>query len=146
MPTISVTVRRFHDTGKPGWFILLPFTIIGLVPYHYWTCFLKGDPAKNAYGENPLKSFIENPDTLKLSSIEIDNACYQICDGEISISISGGSSPYTVSWKDSLGVEFDNINTTIEDLCPALYVLDYTDNNGCVASDTLIVEERDSFN
>ena len=90
--------------------------------------------------------FIENPDTLKLSSIEIDNACYQICDGEISISISGGSSPYTVSWKDSLGVEFDNINTTIEDLCPALYVLDYTDNNGCVASDTLIVEERDSFN
>ncbi len=65
LPTISVTVRRFHDTGKPGWFILLPFTIIGLVPYHYWTCFLKGDPAKNAYGENPLKSFFENPDNLE---------------------------------------------------------------------------------
>ena len=53
LPTISVTVRRFHDTGKSGWFIFLPFTIIGLVPYHYWTCFLKGDPEKNAYGKNP---------------------------------------------------------------------------------------------
>ena len=56
LPTISVTVRRFHDTGKPGWFILLPLTIIGLVPYHYWTCLLKGDPEKNAYGSNPLNS------------------------------------------------------------------------------------------
>ena len=65
LPTISVTVRRFHDTGKPGWFILLPFTIIGLVPYHYWTCFLKGDPAKNAYGENPLNRFSENLDNLE---------------------------------------------------------------------------------
>ena len=54
LPTISVTVRRFHDTGKPGWFILLPFTIIGLVPYHYWTCLSKGDPEINAYGSNPL--------------------------------------------------------------------------------------------
>ena len=56
LPTISVTVRRFHDTGKPGWFILLPLTIIGLVPYHYWTCLSKGDPEKNAYGSNPLNS------------------------------------------------------------------------------------------
>ena len=65
LPTISVTVRRFHDTGKPGWFILLPFTIIGLVPYHYWTCFLKGDLSKNVYGENPLNSISENPDNLE---------------------------------------------------------------------------------
>ena len=65
LPTISVTVRRFHDTGKPGWFILLPFTIIGLVPYHYWTCFLKGDPSKNEYGENPLNSISENLHNLK---------------------------------------------------------------------------------
>ena len=64
LPTISVTARRFHDTGKPGWFILLPFTIIGLIPYHYWTCFLKGDPSKNVYGENPLNSLSENADKL----------------------------------------------------------------------------------
>ena len=40
------------------------FTIIGLVPYHYWTCFLKGDPSKNAYGENPLNNISENLDNL----------------------------------------------------------------------------------
>ncbi len=56
LPTISVTVRRFHDTGKSGWFILLPLTIIGLVPYHYWTCISKGDIKKNAYGKNPLNN------------------------------------------------------------------------------------------
>ena len=64
LPTISVTVRRFHDTGKSGWFILLPFTFIGLVPYHYWTCFLKGDPSKNIYGETPLNSISENADII----------------------------------------------------------------------------------
>jgi len=57
----------FWDKRKPNLLstILLPFTIIGLVPYHYWTCFLKGDLSKNAYGENPLNSISENPDNLE---------------------------------------------------------------------------------
>lgn len=54
LPTIAVTVRRFHDIGKSGWFILLPLTIIGIIPYHYWTCLSKGDPDINFYGKNPL--------------------------------------------------------------------------------------------
>ena len=65
LPTISVTVRRLHDTGKSGWFILLPLTIVGLVPYHYWTCLSKGDPEKNAYGINPLNSISDQADNLK---------------------------------------------------------------------------------
>ena len=54
LPTIAVTVRRFHDIGKSGWFILLPLTIIGIIPYHYWTSLSKGDPDINFYGKNPL--------------------------------------------------------------------------------------------
>ena len=36
--------------------------------------------------------FISNPDTLQLSNITIENACYQSCDGELSVTIEGGQS------------------------------------------------------
>ena len=32
----SVTVRRLHDVGKSGWWYLLVFTGIGIVPILYW--------------------------------------------------------------------------------------------------------------
>ncbi len=55
LPTIAVTIRRFHDIGKSGWYILLPLTIIGVIPYHYWTCIVKGEEGTNIYGKDPLK-------------------------------------------------------------------------------------------
>jgi len=54
LPTMSLTIRRFHDIGKSGWYILLPITIIGIIPYHYWTCLIKGNRNTNLYGDNPL--------------------------------------------------------------------------------------------
>ena len=53
LPLLAVQVRRLHDTGKPGWFIL-----IGLVPYIgslillVLMC-LDSQPGFNQYGENP---------------------------------------------------------------------------------------------
>ena len=55
LPTVAVTIRRFHDIGKSGWYILLPFSIIGVIPYHYWTCIVKGEEGTNNYGGDPLK-------------------------------------------------------------------------------------------
>lgn len=34
--TLSVFIRRLHDTGKSGWWLLIIFTIIGLIPLVYW--------------------------------------------------------------------------------------------------------------
>lgn len=51
-PQLSLTFRRLHDTGKSGWWFLLSFTIIGLIPLLVWWC-TTGDPKKNRYGNIP---------------------------------------------------------------------------------------------
>ncbi len=53
IPSISICVRRFHDIGRTGWWILLPFTIIGIIPYIWMLC-IKGDDQHNQFGPNPL--------------------------------------------------------------------------------------------
>ncbi len=54
LPTTSLAIRRFHDIDKSGWYILLPFTIIGILPYYYFTSFVKSSSGENKYGSNPL--------------------------------------------------------------------------------------------
>ena len=87
---------------------------------------------------------IANPDTLQLSSIVTDSACYQICDGAISVSIEGGTSPYNVSWTIN-SLVFDTLNTSISSLCPDMYTLNFSDENGCTETENIILYERDSF-
>lgn len=54
IPFISVSVRRFHDTGKSGWFFLiLLIPIVGLVLFIVWMA--KASDDKNKYGQNLLK-------------------------------------------------------------------------------------------
>jgi len=52
IPQLSLIFRRLHDTGKSGWWFLLSFTIIGLIPLFVWWC-TTGDPEKNRYGNIP---------------------------------------------------------------------------------------------
>lgn len=50
LPTFAVGVRRLHDLNKSGWWILLIFTGIGIMPIVYWCCFINGDEDNNQYG------------------------------------------------------------------------------------------------
>ncbi|CAN5228616.1 DUF805 domain-containing protein [soil metagenome] len=53
IPSIAVSVRRLHDTGKSGWLYLLWFVpIIGWILLLIWYC-EKGDAAANIHGEPP---------------------------------------------------------------------------------------------
>ena len=52
LPSIAVGVRRLHDIGKSGWWILLPLTIIGIFVIIYWAAQVSEDD--NEYGKNPL--------------------------------------------------------------------------------------------
>ena len=53
LPSIAVTVRRLHDTGRSGWWILLSFIpIIGALVLLYFMV-ISGEPQDNAYGPNP---------------------------------------------------------------------------------------------
>ena len=46
LPTLAVGVRRIHDHGKSGWFILVPF-------YNLYLWIADGEGMPNAYGPGP---------------------------------------------------------------------------------------------
>ena len=46
IPSIAVGVRRMHDIGKSGWFIIIPI-------YNIILAATEGDPGDNEYGANP---------------------------------------------------------------------------------------------
>ena len=51
--SLALAVRRLHDLDKSGWWYLLVFTIIGIIPLTIWFC-SKGTEGENRFGENPL--------------------------------------------------------------------------------------------
>jgi uncharacterized membrane protein YhaH (DUF805 family) len=46
VPSVAVAIRRMHDTGRRGWWILLPIANI------VFLC-LDGQPGPNQYGPDP---------------------------------------------------------------------------------------------
>ena len=46
IPSIAVTVRRMHDVGKSGWYLLIPL-------YNFILSVTDGDSGDNEYGSNP---------------------------------------------------------------------------------------------
>ena len=52
LPSIAVTVRRLHDTGRSGWFMLLALIpVIGLVLIYFLA--IEGEKSENAFGPDP---------------------------------------------------------------------------------------------
>lgn len=49
LPSIAVSVRRLHDINRSGWWLLIIFTIIGLIPLIYWLC-KKSNQDENHFG------------------------------------------------------------------------------------------------
>ena len=50
LPNVSLVIRRLHDINKSGWWMLLFFTIVGIIPMLYWLYFKEGDQSENNYG------------------------------------------------------------------------------------------------
>jgi uncharacterized membrane protein YhaH (DUF805 family) len=46
IPSLAVGVRRMHDVGKSGWFLLIPI-------YNLVLALTEGEATDNAYGPNP---------------------------------------------------------------------------------------------
>ncbi len=53
LPTLAVTVRRLHDIGKSGWWVLISLTGVGAIILLIWLI-KDGQPGENKYGSNPL--------------------------------------------------------------------------------------------
>ncbi|MEX0274965.1 MAG: DUF805 domain-containing protein [Flavobacteriaceae bacterium] len=57
IPSLAVAVRRLHDTGKSGWFLLfnlIPFGGIVLLVFYIQD----GDLGENRYGPNPKEKLL----------------------------------------------------------------------------------------
>ena len=52
IPSLAVLIRRLHDIGKSGWWWLLVFTIVGVVPVLIWLC-TDSENCENEYGPDP---------------------------------------------------------------------------------------------
>ena len=49
-----LVIRRLHDVDKSGWWYLIIFTIIGMIPLLIWYC-SKGTDGDNRFGKDPLE-------------------------------------------------------------------------------------------
>ena len=54
VPGIAVAVRRMHDVGKSGWFILIPI-------YNIILAVTEGTRGPNEYGEDPKGALASGP-------------------------------------------------------------------------------------
>lgn len=60
VPSLAVTVRRLHDTGRSGWNYLWVLTCIGILYVLYLTI-IEGDHGQNEYGPDPKSDENEDP-------------------------------------------------------------------------------------
>ncbi|MEO5642075.1 MAG: PKD domain-containing protein [Bacteroidia bacterium] len=62
--------------------------------------------------------------------------CNGACNGTVTISVSGGTSPYTTVWSPSGGN-----GLTASSLCPGIYTCNVTDANNCPTSYSITITE-----
>ncbi len=49
-----LVIRRLHDVDRSGWWYLIVFTIVGMIPLLIWYC-TKGTEGDNRFGKDPLE-------------------------------------------------------------------------------------------
>ncbi|MBT6515654.1 MAG: gliding motility protein, partial [Crocinitomicaceae bacterium] len=80
---------------------------------------------------------LTGPTTSLLGSVPV--SCNGSCDGSASVTVSGGSSPYTYLWSPVPGA--GQGTATITDLCAGSYTVTVTDASGCQDNFTLDITE-----
>jgi hypothetical protein len=75
------------------------------------------------------------PDQLTSSITATDETCVSCNDGTATVTVNGGTAPYSYSWSPSGGS-----NASATGLAPGTYVVTVIDANGCPVSDTVTVE------
>jgi uncharacterized membrane protein YhaH (DUF805 family) len=52
LPSLAVAIRRLHDTGRSGWWLLICFVpFVSLILLYFMV--IDGQPGANEYGPNP---------------------------------------------------------------------------------------------
>lgn len=70
-----------------------------------------------------------------------DASCFSLCDGSVSATVSGGTTPYSFAWSNPVV----STTETAIDLCAGTYVLTVTDFNNCISTANAIVGEPEEL-
>ena len=82
---------------------------------------------------------IGNIDGPTLSVTGTDATCDGVCDGSATVTILGGTAPFTILWDDPSG----QTDPTATGLCAGTYNVTVTDDNGCQSVAQVIIEDPD---
>ncbi len=129
--TISTTTTGGTPPYTFGWSNgYLGDTIIGLcaAPINLT---ITDDAGCNAY----LIEEITQPDSIIITTVVTAETCHSACDGTVTVNASGGTIPY--SYDFGSGPAGSN---TASGLCPGVYFLTVTDNNGCSDSASYTID------
>jgi len=84
---------------------------------------------------------IDQPAAITISIDNITNAyCVNNADGSIAISVIGGNGNYNYSWSTYPVSSFNSTSEDINSLLPTNYVINVTDINNCVGTDTIPID------
>jgi len=78
---------------------------------------------------------ISEPDSIVTSLISTDINCFSGSDGTITLSITGGSSPFSYNWSNGDTVQNPS------GLLAGQYIVTITDANNCTISDSIVLTE-----
>ncbi|WP_173009294.1 DUF805 domain-containing protein [Methylobacterium sp. P1-11] len=55
VPSLSIFVRRLHDTDRSGWWYFAAVTIVGLIPLFIFSV-IRGTAGPNRFGPDPVNT------------------------------------------------------------------------------------------
>ncbi len=82
---------------------------------------------------------LNNPAQISITDSVKNISCYGYSDGYISILVENAQLPYTTHWSNN------NSGDTLTNLNAGIYYLTLTDNNNCIAYDTINITQPDSL-
>ena len=84
---------------------------------------------------NGCKAFdtitISEPDSLIAAFTTVDEGCYNACDGQATVSVIGGTAPFSYLW---INDPLFQTTPTADSLCGGTYTVQITDSNGCISA------------
>ena len=83
-----------------------------------------------------LSKTITQPVALSLSTVITKASCPGVSNGAITLTVSGGTSPFNFDWTDVAGTNNTQNRSAI---AAGSYTVNVTDANGCTATTTLVV-------
>ena len=91
----------------------------------------------NGCQQNDTIAIMDNSAGTAATNIVQNVSCNGVCDGSATVTMTGGTAPFTYLWNSGANPTDQNVTG----LCAGTWTVDVTDASGCVASTTVTVTE-----